>query len=143
MPEAEKQGVTVLLETHDAFCRGEEVAKVLAQVEHPRLAAVWDVHHPFRMGESIETTWKLIGARTAHVHIKDARLRPDGSWQLVLLGKGEVPCRAVVELLYREGYKGAISAEWEKKWHPEIEEPEIAMPQHARVLRQWFSEIQA
>ena len=73
MPDAEKQGVTVLLETHDAFCRGAEVAKVLAQVEHPRLQAVWDVHHPFRMGESIEDTWRLIGARTAHVHIKDAR----------------------------------------------------------------------
>src|SRR5215212_412286 len=141
MPAAEQQGVTVLLETHDAFCRGAEVAKVLAQVEHPRLQAVWDVHHPFRMGESIEDTWRLIGARTAHVHIKDARLRPDGSWQLVLMGEGEVPCRGVVELLHREGYKGMISAEWEKKWHPEIEEPEIAMPQHARVLREWFAQI--
>ena len=141
MPAAEQQGVTVLLETHDAFCRGAEVAKVLAQVEHPRLQAVWDVHHPFRMGESIEETWRLIGARTAQVHIKDARLRPDNSWQLVLLGEGEVPCRPVVELLHREGYKGMISAEWEKKWHPEIEEPEIAMPQHARVLREWFSAL--
>ena len=58
------------------------------------------------------------------------------------MGEGEVPCPAVVELLNREGYKGMISAEWEKKWHPEIEEPEIAMPQHARVLREWFGQIQ-
>lgn len=141
LPAAERHGVTVLLETHDAFCRGEEVAAVLAQVDHPRLKAVWDVHHPFRMGESLEETWRLIGARTAHVHIKDARRKPDGDWQLVLLGEGEVPCRAVLELLHRNGYQGYLTAEWEKKWHPEIEDPEIAMPQHAQVLREWFAEL--
>jgi sugar phosphate isomerase/epimerase len=141
MPTAERQGVTVLLETHDAFCRGAEVERVLAQVSHANLSAVWDVHHPFRMGESIEETWRLIGARTKHVHLKDARLKPDGSWQLVLMGEGEVPCRQVVELLHREGYQGYISMEWEKKWHPTIEEPEVAMPQHAKVARQWFAAL--
>jgi sugar phosphate isomerase/epimerase len=138
MDEAEAQGVTVLLETHDAFCRGQEVARVLAKVDHPRLKAVWDVHHPYRKGESIEETWQFIGARTAHVHIKDARLKPDGDWQLVLLGEGEVPNKAVVDLLIREGYNGYLSVEWEKKWHPEIEEPEVALPQHAAVLREWM-----
>ncbi len=140
-PFAEQHNVTVLLETHDAFCRGAEVARALQPVDSPNIAAVWDVHHPFRMGESIEDTWHLIGARTHHVHIKDARLRPDGSWQLVLLGEGEVPCHDVLKLLAHEGYQGAISAEWEKKWHPEIEEPEIALPQHAQVLRQWMQQL--
>jgi len=146
-PFAEQHGVTVLLETHDAFCRGAEVARALQHVDSPAIAAVWDVHHPFRMGESIEDTWRLIGPRVRHVHIKDARLRPDGSWQLVLLGQGEVPCRDVLALLAREGYGrptrsfGFISAEWEKKWHPEIEEPEIAMPQHAETLRAWMAEL--
>ncbi len=139
MDDAEAEGVTVLLETHDAFCRGAEVARVLDQVQHPRLKAVWDVHHPYRMGESIEETWDLIGDRVAHVHIKDARRKPDGGWQLVLLGEGEVPNKEVVELLMREGYRGYLSAEWEKKWHPEIEEPEVALPQHADVLRQWMN----
>ncbi|MEZ4710028.1 MAG: sugar phosphate isomerase/epimerase family protein [Caldilineaceae bacterium] len=141
MPAAEAQGVTVMLETHDAFCLGADVARVLAQVEHPRLGAVWDVHHPFRMGESIEETWRQIGPRTVHIHMKDARLRPDGSWQLVLMGEGEVPCRDIMHLLHREGYQGCISAEWEIMWHPEIEEPEVAMPQHARVLRAWMGEL--
>lgn len=140
-PFAEQHGVTVLLETHDAFCRGAEVARALQQVDSPAIAAVWDVHHPFRMGESIEDTWRLIGPRVRHVHIKDAKLRPDGSWQLVLLGQGEVPCRDVLRLLAREGYQGYICAEWEKKWHPEIEEPELAMPQHAKTLRAWMQEI--
>ncbi len=140
-PTAERLGVTVALETHDAFCKGEAVAAVLAQVNSPAIGAIWDVHHPYRMGEDIETTWRLLGSRVKHVHIKDARRRSDGDWQLVLLGEGEVPCRQVVELLDREGYHGYLAAEWEKKWHPEIEEPEIALPQHAARLREWFAAL--
>lgn len=139
---AEAQGVTIVLETHDAFCRGAEVARVLAQVDSPHVAAVWDIHHPFRMGESIEETWRLIGARVKHVHIKDGIKRADGSWQLVLLGQGELPCQETIKLLYAKGYRGYLSAEWEKKWHPEIAEPEVAMPQHAQIMRQWFAELE-
>ena len=142
-PNAERLGVTVALETHDAFCKGVDVAAVMTQVESDSIGAIWDVHHPFRMGEDIETTWRVLGPRIKHVHIKDGIRQADGSWQLVLLGTGEVPCRAVVELLNREGYEGYIAAEWEKKWHPEIEEPEVALPQHAEVLRSWFAELPA
>ena len=49
-----------------------------------------------------------------------------------------MPNREIVELLLEKGYNGYLSAEWEKKWHPSIEEPEIALPQHARVLREWM-----
>jgi sugar phosphate isomerase/epimerase len=140
-PDAERLGVTVALETHDAFCKGVDVAAALNQVNSHSIGAIWDVHHPFRMGEDIETTWRVLGPRIKHVHIKDGVRRADGSWQLVLLGKGEVPCREVVELLNREGYRGYIAAEWEKKWHPDIEEPEIALPQHAETLRSWFAEL--
>jgi len=138
---AEAQGVTVVLETHDAFCRGAEVARVLAQVDSPYVAAVWDIHHPYRMGESIEETWQLIGSRVKHVHIKDGIKRADGSWQLVLLGQGELPCRETIRLLHENGYRGYLSAEWEKKWHPEIEEPEVAMPQHAQMMQQWMQGV--
>lgn len=139
LPDAERYGVTVMLETHDAFCRGADVARVLTQVNHPRFQAIWDVHHPYRMGESIEETWRWIGARVGHVHLKDARRREDGSWQLVLMGEGEIPNHAVIKLLRANGYQGDLSIEWEKKWHPEIEEPEVALPQHAQVVREWMA----
>ena len=139
-PDAEKHGVTICLETHDAFCRGQEVAGVLDQVDSSHVKAVWDVHHPYRMGESTEDTWNYIGARLAHVHMKDALRREDGSWALKLMGEGEVPCREILHLLAAKGYDGYICAEWEKAWHPDIEEPEIALPQHARILRQWMAE---
>lgn len=141
-PFAQEHGVKILLETHDAFSRSEVAARVLQQVNHPSIGAVWDVHHPFRMGETVDEVWANIGARTLHIHMKDARRRRDGSWQLVPLGEGEVPCRAILERLYAEGYQGIITAEWEKKWHPELAEPEIAMPQLAQTLEQWMADIE-
>jgi len=140
-PVAERLGVTILLETHDAFCRAEEIVPVLCRVNSPAVQAVWDIHHPFRMGESVAQTWALLKPYARHVHIKDARLRPDGSWQLVPLGEGEVPAREIMHVLVAEGYHGFLSVEWEKKWHPEIEDPEVALPQHAQVLRRWLAEV--
>ncbi|MEX1021310.1 MAG: sugar phosphate isomerase/epimerase family protein [Litorilinea sp.] len=141
-PWAEQHGIGILLETHDAFARSEIVARALAQIPSTSVGAVWDVHHPYRMGETIDQVWANIGPRVKHIHMKDATQRPDGTWQLVPMGEGEVPCRAILARLYAEDYAGAISAEWEKKWHPEIAEPEVAMPQHAQVLRQWMAEIE-
>jgi hypothetical protein len=31
-----------------------------------------------------------------------------------------------------------ISVEWEKRWHPEIEDPEVALPQHLDLLTAWL-----
>ena len=136
-PTAEQAGVTVVLETHDAFSSARRVAAVLDRVDSPRVAALWDSHHPYRVGETPQDVIEALGARIAHVHVKDARrTTPNGSdWQLVLLGDGEVPVREQVQALQRQGYSGYVSVEWEKKWHPEIAEPEIALPQHIRWLR--------
>ena len=48
-----------------------------------------------------------------------------------------VPVRDSVTTLVRRGYDGWVSIEWEKKWHPQIAEPEVALPQHAKLLREW------
>jgi hypothetical protein len=29
--------------------------------------------------------------------------------------------------------------EWEKRWHPEIDEPELALPHEVEVLRRWVA----
>ena len=52
---------------------------------------------------------------------------------------GEVPGRDVLTTLARRCYDGWICVEWEKMWHPEIEEPDVAFPQHLRTMRQYLS----
>lgn len=143
LPEAERLGVKVALETHDSFSRGAALARVLARLPHPSLGAIWDVLHPLRYGETSERTWGALGARLFHVHIKDGR--PDRTakrsedWQLTLLGQGTVPVPAILALLRANGYAGYLSVEWEKHWHPELADPDIALRQHAQVLREWMA----
>jgi fatty-acyl-CoA synthase len=44
----------------------------------------------------------------------------------------------MLERLAAGGYPHWISVEWEKRWHPEIEEPEVALPQHLDLLTKWL-----
>ena len=37
--------------------------------------------------------------------------------------------------LLADGYDGYFSFEWEKKWVPDLEEPEIAFPAYAEYMR--------
>jgi sugar phosphate isomerase/epimerase len=141
-PAAERTGVAIVLETHDAMSAGQAVHDVLASVPSRSVAALWDSHHPYRMGETVEQTWGLIGERTRHAHVKDAR-REGERWQLLPLGEGEVPVRAMLGTLHSHGWSGWVSVEWEKKWHPELADPEQAFPQHADLLRQYLRELGA
>ena len=40
------------------------------------------------------------------------------------LGEGDIPVRDGLRRLHDAGYNDFVSVEWEKKWHPEIAEPE-------------------
>lgn len=134
---AARLGVRLVLETHDGFCRGATVAELLRRVSHPAFAALWDVHHPYRMGESIAETDTLIGARVAHVHVKDAVIEETG-WRFVLLGDGTLPVQDLLSRLMVRGFSGYVSVDWEKMWHPDIPGPDIALPHYASVLRRYL-----
>lgn len=136
---AQRVGVGIGVETHDSFSASATVSELLSMVDSPAVGAVWDSHHPHRMGERPDEVYRNIGERLLLAQIKDARRAPERAdgWQLVLLGDGEVPVRDMLTLLASGGYQGCVSVEWEKRWHPEIEPPEVALPQHLKLLRTW------
>jgi len=143
IPLAERFGVAVAIETHDSFSSSAVVAELLAMVQSKWVGALWDTHHPHRMGERPAEVYEHIGPRVLHVQVKDARRSAahKGGWQLVPLGEGEVPVREIIRLLAAGGYAGYFSVEWEKYWHPDIEEPQIALPQHLKVLQEWVNDL--
>ncbi len=142
-PEAERQGVAIVLETHDTLASAHTVAAILERVPSLAIGALWDTHHPYRMGEAPDQVIDALGARILHFHVKDAVPNPAArtGWDLRLLGEGVVPVRDSLTTLLRRGYTGWVAVEWEKKWHPSIEAPEIALPQHAKLLREWAATV--
>lgn len=134
-PHAEKRGIKLGIETHDAWTKGENLRAVIDGVASPAFGACWDVANCFH-GEPLETTYNAIRDRIFHVHFKDTK-KVDGKEKNILPGRGEVDLGRAVKLLRQGGYTGYLSFEWEKKWDPALEEPEIAFPiylAHCRAL---------
>jgi len=141
VPLASRLGVAIGVETHDDFSASSVVAELLAMADPEWVGAVWDSLHPHRMGDRPADVYANLRQRILLAQVKDARRTPGSEgdeWQLVLLGEGEVPVREMLGLLAAGGYRRWISVEWEKRWHPEIEEPEVALPQHLRLLAEWM-----
>jgi sugar phosphate isomerase/epimerase len=46
----------------------------------------------------------------------------------VLPGEGQLPLAESIALLHASGYDGWLQFEHEKRWHPELLEPEVAFP---------------
>ena len=73
-----------------------------------------------------------------HTHVKDVKIT-DGQIHYVLLGTGEAPLSEAIGALRKGGYNGFYSFEWEKLWHPEIAEPEIAIAAYPDAIKKYFS----
>jgi sugar phosphate isomerase/epimerase len=134
---AENSGVTLILETHDALSTGAGVAEVLAPTSHPRVAALWDLHHPYRHGETPAQTFDALAPFVRHIHVKDSR-PPEG---YCLLGEGDIPVFEMLQLLHADHYNGWLSLEWEKRWQPDLLDPAIAFPQYAAKLRDYLGQL--
>lgn len=130
---AQNAGVGIVLETHDSFSTGAQVAELLQATSHPSVFSLWDLHHPFRQGETIGDTDKYLAPTLRHVHVKDGL-----SGTYTLLGDGDIPVFPMLDLILDGGYTGAISLEWEKRWKPDIADPKSAFPQYARALRAYL-----
>jgi len=130
--------VTVLLETHGDFNQGDILRDLIKRAETKQVALLWDAHHTVMFGnEKPAVTWEKIQEDVRHVHLKDSRRQGNGV-QYVLFGDGEVPLSDIVSLLSKSGYSGFYSLEWEKGWHPELEEPEVAFPRFVAKMKEFL-----
>jgi len=135
---AKERNVIVLLETHGDFSGSDDILKVMKAASHPNIALVWDISNMWTITkESPQEVYKKLKKYIVHTHIKDAKLNGD-KLQYSFLGQGDVPIFEAIDLLYKDGYKGYYSFEWEKLWHPEIAEPEIAISHYAKAMKKHF-----
>ena len=143
---AEPRGVTVLIESHGDFVDSPTLKEVLSRMRSRNVALLWDAHHTFVSGhEPPEKTVAELAPWIRHTHLKDSV--PDGQGRkYVLTGTGDVPVERQVQALRkiqsdgRLGYAGYYCFEWEKMWHPDIAEPEVAFPDYVRVMSKYLRE---
>jgi sugar phosphate isomerase/epimerase len=130
--------VTVIIESHDRFVTSPVLREVLTRAASDHVALLWDAHHTFADGkEDPEFTVSQLGKWIRHTHLKDSV--PDGSGRkYVLTGRGDIPIKRQLAALQKLGYKGFYCFEWEKVWHPDLADPEIAVADYARVMSDYM-----
>ncbi len=131
-------GVTVLIETHGDFSTGDAMLELLQQITSKNVDVLWDVTNAYvEFDEPIDVTFNKLSSRIKHSHIKDAKGRvPDA--KLCMIGKGDLSVKQMVDLLKSIGFDGWLSLEWEKMWHPELEEPEIVLGTYIKHIKEYL-----
>lgn len=126
--------VGVLLETHGEFNTIERVLGAAERVERANFGIVWDIAHTDKVyADDYEVFYRALKPYIRHTHIKD-QLR-DARFTLTAPGEGQIPILPIARMLLEDGYDGWFSLEWEKKWHPELPEAELAFPQYVALMR--------
>jgi sugar phosphate isomerase/epimerase len=135
---AKSSNVSVLLESHGEVVYIADLQKIMQEAEHPHTGLVWDAYNMWSVTkEPPAQVYASLQKYIRHTHIKDAKLI-NGKEQYVLLGTGESPIFEAIDILAKNNYKGYYSFEWEKLWHPEIDEPEIAIADYPKAMKKHF-----
>lgn len=135
---AKGSAVTVLLETHGDLLYIEDLIHVMQACEHKHTGLVWDMTNMWvKTKESPAVAYAKLKKYIHHTHIKNARL-VDDKLVYTRIAQGEVPIFEMIDALIQGGYEGYYSFEWEKMWHPELEEPELAIADYALEMKEYF-----
>ena len=136
LPKAEALGVCLLIKTSGIYADTGRLRSLLDRFASDHLAALWDVHHPYRdHGESGDTTIKNLGSYVCHVHMRDSD--DEGAYQLI--GEGTMPIDDVMRALSSVNYDGFISLEWKPEWLEDLQDPEIIFPYFVNYMARFHS----
>lgn len=128
--------VDVALETHGDFACAEAAVEIATLANHSKVKLIWDVANSVAAGDLVQDAARTVQPYLAHIHLRDAKPVVGAEhWLPVLAGSGRVSFSETVATIRELNYDGYISFEWEKYWHPEIEEPEIALPDFSNAIR--------
>lgn len=131
---AVEHGVEVWFETHGDFKTIELMQQIIDRCSCPGFGILWDIGHSYlTYGRDASGFYEVVKPYVRHIHIKD-HTSGEGH-PLCMVGKGDLPIQEIAAQLIKDGYDGFFSLEWEKKWHPELEDADIAIPEYAALMR--------
>ncbi|MFF2908485.1 sugar phosphate isomerase/epimerase family protein [Paenibacillus sp. NPDC057934] len=133
-PIAQREGITLLLETHDDWSAPHTLAELLRRVNLPGLGVLWDVLHTQHEGNaSPAEVAHILGPYIKHVHVHDGAAGPkreNGHPQYLAIGSGDIDHAEVIHALQAIGYTGYLSGEW-FQWEPY----DIHLPREIKALK--------
>ena len=124
-----------------AVDRSDRALWVMAQVNQPTVGLHTDIVHFFLAGEDEAEVVRKLMPITVHTHITDARKHNDGSFDLLLLGQGDLDSTTYVRTMYEQGWNDFITLEVSTRiWSREDYDPVEAARYSYASLERAFQE---
>jgi sugar phosphate isomerase/epimerase len=139
---AEEEGFVLAGEAHcgAAVYNPDRAIWLFETVDSPRVRMHFDIVHMFLAGEREEEAVKALVPYTAHTHITDARRQEDGSFELLLLGHGELDAVAYMRAMKEAGWDDFITLEVSMMvWGKEGYDPIAAAEESYRAITDAFA----
>jgi sugar phosphate isomerase/epimerase len=126
--------VEPLVETHDSLVKLDLLLAMQQAMDKP-VGLLWDVVNMMNQGGADwRQTYAAIRPWIRYLHVKDSVIR-DGKIEYRLMFEGELPMRELFEHLRAQPEMVVVSLEWEKLWHPELADGELAFGDFVRKMR--------
>ena len=126
---ASEEGFILAGEAHcnAAVDRSDRALWVIKAVDSPSIGLHFDIVHFYLAGERIEDSVRKMIPITTHTHITDARIHADGTFDLLLLGQGDLDTVAYVKAMHEAGWTDFITLEVSARvWSKEGYDPIVA-----------------
>ena len=133
---ARGKNVDVWIEVHGDFNTLENLMPIAENLgDCHEFGILWDIgNSDISFGDGWREFYAAIKPYIRHTHIKDHK-RSGGKYIGCPPGEGDVPVADIVCALRDDGYDGWYSFEWEKKWQPELAEPEVVLPGYIAYMK--------
>ena len=113
LPALEKYEITMVLELHGVYCKGEDMARITRAVGSPLVGVNYDTANVLYFGDtSCIDDIKTCVDQVKYVHLKD-KIGGKGHWHFPGTGNGELPLKEFMEYMDANNYDGPYSIEIE------------------------------
>lgn len=124
-----------------AFLNGVKLCKLL---NHKRFGIAFSFDHCYLMQENRDDVLAVAKDFSKQVYLSDIKLDPDGKTNSknylmgdsIMPGSGDIDNKRALAAVGGKDFGGWITFKWEKIWHDELEEPEVAFPHFLTYLKE-------
>lgn len=118
---ASRHGIALCLENHmDTMALSAALTmRALRAIDHPAFGILYDQANLDVMQAEAFPEGYSLQRPVRHVHVKDFRWDEAGERRAMPVGDGIVPWPAIIAALTRDGYRGCLSLEYERRWFPD------------------------
>jgi sugar phosphate isomerase/epimerase len=109
LPDLEKYDLTMVLELHGVYCKGEDMARITRAVGSPYVGVNYDTANVLYFGDtSCIDDIKTCIDQVKYVHLKD-KIGGKEHWHFPGTGNGELPLKEFMEYMDANNYTGPYS----------------------------------